>query len=263
MASKYAQLTEHLQNKTEPVVELTFEELDDLIGGLPTSARRHSAWWVNSRSAHDHARAWLDAGRRVSPKFAEGCVRFTLSYNQRIENRLSRVEGASLPIVDSRYELTPLGIATPQLDEGGSARRIGLVGCVKDKAAIARRAQDLYQSPLFQGRRRYVQHSCNEWWILSALHGLVGPDETLEPYDVTLNDASIPERREWSGRVLNQIVTRIRPIVGDVFECHAGNNYRAFGLEEGLRQLGCTVDCPTEGLRMGEQLSFYSRIRWT
>ena len=35
--------------------------------------------------------------------------------------------------------------------------RIGLVGCVKDKEAVALPARDLYRSALFRGRRAYVQ----------------------------------------------------------------------------------------------------------
>jgi len=263
MASKYATLTELLKNRVEPVVKFTFDELDKLVGGMPASARRHAAWWANSRTAHNHARAWLDAERHASPRFNEGYVRFTsipqphygdLSKNATVEVR---------PEVRSGSTNEQSHTTIPFTRQDSQARRVGLVGCVKDKAEVERPARDLYLSPLFQGRRRYVEQSCSEWWILSALHGLVAPDELLEPYDVTLNDASFPERRWWSEQVLSQIITRIQPVPGDSFEFHAGINYRAFGLEDGLRRLGCEVECPTEGLRMGEQLSYYSRVRWT
>jgi hypothetical protein len=46
----------------------------------------------------------------------------------------------------------------------------------------------------------------------------------------------------------------------DTFELHAGADYRLFGLEDGLRARGYVIDNPTEGLRSGEQLAFYSRI---
>jgi hypothetical protein len=52
------------------------------------------------------------------------------------------------------------------------SRRIGLVGCVKDKVNVPTKARDLYVSPLFVGRRRYVERTCDQWWILSAAHGL-------------------------------------------------------------------------------------------
>ena len=51
--------------------------------------------------------------------------------------------------------------AQPSADEGASIalvpRRIGLVGCVKEKAGTARPARDLYVSTLFVGRRAYVE----------------------------------------------------------------------------------------------------------
>ena len=68
---------------------------------------------------------------------------------------------------------------------------------------------------LFAGRRRYVERTCDSWWILSAVHGLVAPDDALEPYDVTLNDASRAERRS-SEAVLHQLDDRVRLEPGDV-----------------------------------------------
>ena len=230
---------------------------------MPASARRYAAWWANSRAAHDHARTWLDAERLASPRFNEGYVRFARQSESPAEDLPSDAATELRRETSSGSFVAPLLTTMPNSRIGSPTRRIGLVGCVKDKAEIARPARDLYESPLFLGRRRYVEHSCTEWWILSALHGLVGPDELLEPYDVTLNDAFVRERRRWSDRVLNQITTRIQPDSSDSFEFHAGINYRAFGLEDGLRRLGCEVECPTEGLRMGEQLSYYARVRWT
>ncbi len=78
MASKYEALTTYLVERSEPVVEITFTELDRMIGGLPASAREHAAWWANSRTAQPHARYWLDAKRRATPDFNGERVRFGL-----------------------------------------------------------------------------------------------------------------------------------------------------------------------------------------
>ena len=137
-------------------------------------------------------------------------------------------------------------------------RRIGLVGCVKSKASGPQPAKELYVSILFKGRRTYVERTCDEWWILSALHGLVDPEDVVAPYDLALSDLRRSERRAWSQVVLQAIDQRIRPVVGDTFELHAGADYRHFGLEGGLRSRGLVVANPTEGLRMGAQLSFYA-----
>lgn len=140
-----------------------------------------------------------------------------------------------------------------------SSHRIGLVGCVKTKANSALPAKDLYLSPLFKGRGRFVERTCDEWWILSALHGLVRPDDKLEPYDVTLIGSSRREKQLWSSSVLASIDDTVGALKGDTFELHAGADYRLFGLEDGLRARGYLIDNPTEGLRSGEQLAFYSR----
>jgi hypothetical protein len=86
--------------------------------------------------------------------------------------------------------------------------RIGLVGCVKSKAAEAKPAKGplhIYTSALFRGARRAVERTCDTWFILSAAHGLVSPDRLLAPYERTLNSASPSSRRKWAAQVLQQI----------------------------------------------------------
>lgn len=137
--------------------------------------------------------------------------------------------------------------------------RIGLVACVKGKLDHPAPARDLYASPLFTGRRRHVEGSCATWFVLSALHGLVDPEQTLEPYDKTLRTASNAERRAWSERVMVQLRERLGDLEGRVFEIHAGASYRDHGLVTALEAAGARVENPTEGLGIGRQLAFYAR----
>src|SRR5690606_40373612 len=54
-------------------IELTFDEIEELIGSsLPTSARRHAAWWSNGQ----YYAVWAKHGWRASPKLDRGLVRF-------------------------------------------------------------------------------------------------------------------------------------------------------------------------------------------
>lgn len=131
------------------------------------------------------------------------------------------------------------------------------MGCVKQKAASRRQARDLYTSALFAGRRRYVERTCTEWWILSALHGLVSPEGILEPYDVALKDAGRAERRDWSNKVLASLDDQAGLRPGDVVEVHAGSEYRDFGLVQGLRRRSLAIEVPAEGMTIGRQLAFY------
>jgi hypothetical protein len=62
--TKYEALHQALSGSSGPTSEMTFAQIDKLVGGLPTSARKHREWWANSRT-HSHALAWLNAGWKV------------------------------------------------------------------------------------------------------------------------------------------------------------------------------------------------------
>ena len=112
-------------------------------------------------------------------------------------------------------------------------------------------------SPLFRGRRSYVEATCDRWFILSAKHGLVSPGEVLNPYEDSLNEKSAAAKREWATSVLAQLTAALE-LVGTTFEVHAGSSYRNFGLVEELRHRGATVEIPAEHLSQGGQLAFYA-----
>lgn len=140
--------------------------------------------------------------------------------------------------------------------------RVGLVGCVKAKRSTASPAEDLYTSTLFEGRRRYVERTCDRWFVLSAKHGLLKPTSLVEPYDETLKTKSRVERRRWSESVLEQLDAILGNLGGTTFEIHAGAEYRDHGLTAGLLARGAQVELPAAGLRIGEQLAFYAPADW-
>jgi hypothetical protein len=129
---------------------------------------------------------------------------------------------------------------------------------VKTKLDHSAAARDLYASTLFRGRRAYVEATCDRWFVLSAKHGLVVPDEVLEPYEETLSHKSVVAKRDWAAGVIAQLTESV-DIPGAVFEVHAGADYRNFGLVEALRDQRATVEIPTEHLGQGKQLRFYSQ----
>jgi hypothetical protein len=138
--------------------------------------------------------------------------------------------------------------------------KVGLVSCVKSKLATPAPAAELYTSPLFRGARAAVEASCECWFILSALHGLVRPKGLLEPYEKTLTTASVTERRRWAGHVLEQLGHELGPdLQSTTFEIHAGRAYEGFGLTQGLRRAGATVELPLDGLTQGRRLAWYKQ----
>lgn len=66
MMSKYAPLQRDLGARPRVDTELTFGEIERILGfELPPSAHEHNAWWSNERGSHVQARAWMDAGWQV------------------------------------------------------------------------------------------------------------------------------------------------------------------------------------------------------
>lgn len=128
-----------------------------------------------------------------------------------------------------------------------------LVSCVSTKRAVRSRARDLYISPWFEKARKYVEANGDRWFILSAEHGLLHPDEEVEPYEKTLNEMNPTQRREWADRVL----AKLRPLLMDVERVVvlAGERYREFLISE-LEALCPVIDIPMAGLGIGEQLSW-------
>ena len=137
--------------------------------------------------------------------------------------------------------------------------RVGLVGCVKSKQDRAVAARELYTSPLFLGRKRAVELSCDRWFILSALHGLLRPDEVIEPYDLAMANVPRPKRRAWSANVLEALERELGPLDDVTFEIHAGADYADHGLAAVLRAAGAQVEQPTAGMSFGKQRSWYGR----
>lgn len=137
--------------------------------------------------------------------------------------------------------------------------RVLLLGCVSEKGLAAVVARDLYVSKLFRLRRAYAEVVGVPWFILSAKHGLVRPDEVLAPYDMRLSNLSAANRRAWGSQVVAQLVAATGPLLGRVFEFHAGSHY-VEAVRPHLERLGAALAWPLEGLRLGEQLHWYKEF---
>jgi hypothetical protein len=134
--------------------------------------------------------------------------------------------------------------------------RVILLGCVKLKLDHRAAAKDLYRSPLWAGRRAYAEASGHPWFILSAMHGLVEPDTSLDPYDLALSDISPSERRAWGERVVDPLERQFGTLTGMTFEIHAGKAYRE-AIAPGVVKRGASVHVPLDGLALGSQIAWY------
>ena len=133
------------------------------------------------------------------------------------------------------------------------ARKIALVACVSRKNHMPMPARDLYISDWFRKASAYAMRVADEWYILSAKHGLITPDTVIEPYDKTLNSMPAAARRAWAKRVLKDLVRVLHP--GDHVVILAGERYRE-NLVDSIQRMGCSVAVPMQGL------GFYKQLSW-
>lgn len=135
---------------------------------------------------------------------------------------------------------------------------IVLITCVKTKRRKPCAAKDLYISPLFVKQRAYAEETGVPWFILSAEHGLVVPDEWLSPYERYLPDTPADFRSAWGSWVAARLQLLAGPLSGRVIEAHAGSAYIE-ALRPQLEPLGATLTDPLHGLSMGARLAWYGQ----
>lgn len=229
MAADWSALTAFLRSQPETVT-LTWGELEHVVGEIPRSAISHPEWWGGDRS---HTRAWRAAGFRVLTKEPGLSVTF-----HRIGS--STHDPSTSPLT---HESTAVAEAEP-CDRSG---RLLLITCGKSKRTSPAAAKDLYLSPRFRKARTYAERSGSPWFILSAEHALVGPDEWIAPYDRYLPDTPRDYRVAWGEWAAARLELLAGPLHGRVIEIHAGAAY-VQPLTTPLARRGAQIERPLEGL---------------
>lgn len=130
-------------------------------------------------------------------------------------------------------------------------KRIVLISCVSMKLNRPAKAKDLYISPLFKKALAYA-HTLkpNKIFVLSAKYYLVPLDQTISPYNLTLNDMSTEEIKSWAIKVAARLKGET-DLDRDEFVFFAGANYRRFLIPRIKKYW-----VPMEGLGIGKQLKF-------
>ena len=133
---------------------------------------------------------------------------------------------------------------------------IVLITCVKTKRRKPCAAKDLYISPLFVKQRAYAEETGVPWFILSAEHGLVVPDEWVSPYERYLPDTPATFRSAWGLWVAARLQLLAGPLSGRIIEAHAGSAY-IDAIRPQLEAQGAMLIAPLQGLSMGARLAWY------
>ena len=137
--------------------------------------------------------------------------------------------------------------------------KLGLISCTKSKRKRPCKSCEMYSpSALFRKAFSYAIENYDKVVILSAKYGLLFPDEEIEPYDSTLKNMSLGERRSWADWVFRQMKNMFPLDKIDEAFFHAGNAYREFLIPK-LEAFGVKCLVPLEGLPYGRQLAWYNQ----
>jgi hypothetical protein len=133
---------------------------------------------------------------------------------------------------------------------GNAARRVALVSCVRANRRSSAPAGDLDTSHLFRALRAYAIKHADAWYVVSAEHGLLPPDQVVAPYERSLSTMRKRQLVAWAKRVQRQLLEVLPP--GAEVTLLAGVRYRE-ALVPFLREFGFAVVVPPDGLGIGKR----------
>ncbi len=130
-------------------------------------------------------------------------------------------------------------------------KKIVLIPCVKSKREHRSKACELYTSTLFTKCLAYAKTlNPDDIYILSAKHGVLALNDKIEPYEKTLNNMGVADKRAWATRVLGELRQKT-DLDRDEFIFLAGNDYRV-GLLPHIKN----YKVPMKGLQIGKQFAW-------
>jgi hypothetical protein len=76
---KYDPLESHLRRQKSATYEMSFRDIERILGGLLPKSAHRPEWWANeqdSETRHVQCKAWLRAGYRAYPRTDAETIRF-------------------------------------------------------------------------------------------------------------------------------------------------------------------------------------------
>lgn len=183
-------------------VTYSWDELDELVGGLPRTASRDRSWWSGDRT---HVRAWRTAG------FA--ATQLVLGEKVTFRRRIVRASDAPPPArlstpppATTHGGPTMLLLAPSGRREATTAKvhRAFLAACDDDALGVVTRLP---------------------WYVLTTERGLVEPDEPMPVPALRLADASASYRAAWAAWVVERLHLLQGTVDGHVVCVSASSEY--------------------------------------
>lgn len=138
--------------------------------------------------------------------------------------------------------------------------KIALVACSKTKEVIALPAGEIYSSPLFRKSRELARRDFDQWFILSAKHGLLDPRTVISPYEQPMRTMVATDRAAWAEQVMGQVIERV-PAIAEI-HILGGRDY-SLHLTALLERHGYKVILPLEGKSIGHRLAWLNGLLHT
>lgn len=141
-------------------------------------------------------------------------------------------------------------------DSDHQTYRIVLVQCTNAKRDEPAPARNLYdESNYFVKQREYAEAVADYWFIQSAKHGLLEPDQLVEPYDKHAKDLDDPDK--WGEEIASTIEEKFGEAVVEIL---GGKRY-ADPLTPALERRGFDVIEPLRGQGIGTRMSSLKDMR--
>ena len=133
-------------------------------------------------------------------------------------------------------------------DDGG-VDRVVIAQCTGSKRDGKHAARDLYdESDYFRKQRDYAEAVADEWFVQSALYGLLHPDDVVDSYNQHAKD--VDDAEEWATEIADDLAAAVPDTA--VVEVLGGKSY-ADPLTPELEARGFEVHEPLRGQRIGKR----------
>jgi hypothetical protein len=142
------------------------------------------------------------------------------------------------------------------VEDDGCDIRIVLAQCTGSKRGGRHAARDLYdKSDYFRKQRDYAEAVADEWFIQSALYGLLRPDDVVASYDK--HAKHVDDVEAWAAEIADNLAAAVPNDA--VVEVLGGKRY-ANPLTPELERRGFEVHEPLRGQRIGKRRQSLSRM---
>ena len=129
-----------------------------------------------------------------------------------------------------------------------------LIACCSAKAPHAAPVRHFYTSDLFRKSLAFADRNGFKWAVLSAKHGLILPDQVIEPYDLSIAQLTAMNGKAHYHQWGAQIADALGHFETRDFVFLAGQRYRdAITSSQIWRARLYQAHIPMEGLGIGQQ----------